>query len=93
MRFGSESAAELVDRPSAPTLVANRTDERRVEAIAALRRLRLTGVGIAELVDMAMSTMSGILTWIGMGKLGPLRLEPAERYGARGRRRSGTPWC
>jgi len=29
-------------------LVANRTDERRIEAIAALRRLRFTGPEIAE---------------------------------------------
>jgi hypothetical protein len=33
----------LVDRSSAPAIVANRVDERRVEAIAALRRLRMTG--------------------------------------------------
>ncbi len=29
---------------------------------------------------MALSTVSGILTRIGMGKLGRLGLEPAERY-------------
>jgi transposase InsO family protein len=61
-------------------VVANRTDERRVEAIAALRRLRFTGPEIAELLDMAVSTVSGILTRIGMGRLGRLGLEPAERY-------------
>jgi len=33
----------LLDRSSAPCLVANRTDERRVGVIAALRRLRMTG--------------------------------------------------
>jgi transposase InsO family protein len=70
----------LLDRSSAPTVVANRTDERRVEAIAALRRLRLTGAEIAELLGMALSTVSGILTRIGMGKLGRLGLEPARRY-------------
>ncbi len=48
--------------------------------IAALRRLRLTGAEIAELLDMALSTVSGILTRIGMGKLGRLGLEPAQRY-------------
>ncbi len=62
----------LLDRSSAPRLVANRTDERRVEAIAALRRVRLTGAEIAEVLEMALSTVSGILTRIGMGKLGRL---------------------
>ena len=61
-------------------LVANRTEERRVEAIAALRRVRLTGAEIAEVLGMALSTVSGILTRIGMGKLGRLGLEPAQRY-------------
>jgi transposase InsO family protein len=60
--------------------VANRTDERRVEVIASLRRLRFTGAEIAELLDMALSTVSGILTRIGMGKLGRLGLEPPQRY-------------
>jgi transposase InsO family protein len=70
----------LRDRSSAPAVVANRTDDRRVEVIAALRRLRMTGAEIAEALDMALSTVSGILTRIGMGKLGRLGLEPAQRY-------------
>jgi transposase InsO family protein len=70
----------LLDRSSAPRLVANRTCERRMEAIAALRRLRFSGPEIAELLDMAGSTVSGILTRIGMGRLGRLGIEPAERY-------------
>jgi transposase InsO family protein len=45
-----------------------------------LRRLRFTGAEIAELLSMAPSTVSGILTRIGMGKLGRLGLEPARRY-------------
>ena len=61
-------------------MVANRTAERRVEAIAALRRLRFTGPEIAELLGMPLSTVSGILARIGMGKLGRLGLEPARRY-------------
>ena len=60
--------------------MANRTCERRIEAIAALRRLRFTGPQIAELLGMALSTVSGILTRIGMGRLGRLGLEPAARY-------------
>ena len=61
-------------------MVANRTEERTVQAIAALRRLRFTGPEIAELLDRPVSTVSGMLTRIGMGRLGRLGLEPAERY-------------
>ena len=79
-RHRAEGPDGLLDRSSAPAVVANRTDERRVEVIAALRRLRMTGAEIAECLDMALSTVSGILTRIGMGKLGRLGLEPAQRY-------------
>jgi transposase InsO family protein len=79
-RYRSGRECGLLDRSSAPRLVANRTDERRIEAIAALRRLRFTGPEIAELLGMPLSTVSGILTRIGMGRLGRLGLEPAERY-------------
>jgi hypothetical protein len=65
----------LLDRSSTPLTQTNRTDERRIEAIAALRRLRMTGAEIAERLDMALSTVSGILTKIGMGKLGRLGSE------------------
>jgi transposase InsO family protein len=70
----------LLDRSSAPWVIANRTDERRIEVIAALRRLRMTAAEIAECLGMALSTVSGILTRIGMGKLGRIGLEPAQRY-------------
>jgi transposase InsO family protein len=79
-RYRAEGEAGLLDRPSTPRRVANRTDERRVQAIAALRRLRFTGPELAELLGMPLSTVSGILTRIGMGRLGRLGLEPAERY-------------
>jgi transposase InsO family protein len=79
-RYQAEGSAGLLDRSSAPIVVANRTDERRIEAIAALRRLRMTSAEIAECLGMALSTISGILTRIGMGKLGRLGLEPAVRY-------------
>ena len=79
-RYRAEGEVGLLDRSSAPARVANRTDERRVEAIACLRRLRFTGPEIAETLEMALSTVSGILTRIGMGKLGRLGLEPVERY-------------
>jgi len=79
-RFRAEGEMGLLDRPSAPVTVANRTCERRVGAIAALRRLRFTGLKIAETLTMPLSTVSGILQQIGMGRLGRLGLEPAERY-------------
>jgi transposase InsO family protein len=79
-RYRAEGVGGLVDRSSAPRTVANRTDERRVHAITALRRLRLTGPEIADALGMALSTVSGVLTRTGMGKLGRLGLEPARRY-------------
>jgi hypothetical protein len=42
--------------------VANRTGEQTVAAIAALRRLRMTGPEIAEAHDRPLSTVSGIPT-------------------------------
>ena len=47
-RHRAEGPAGLADRSSAPNTVANRTDERRIGAIAALRRVRMTGAEIAE---------------------------------------------
>src|SRR3954453_21348899 len=79
-RYRADGAAGLLDRSSAPATVANRTDERRVEAIAALRRLRFTGPEIADTLGMALSTVSGILTRLGLGRLGRLGLEQAGRY-------------
>ena len=79
-RYLAEGEAGLLDRSSAPHRQPTRTDEQRVLAIAALRRLRFTGPEIAEVLGMALSTVSGILTRIGMGKLGRLGLEPAVRY-------------
>jgi transposase InsO family protein len=79
-RYRVEGQAGLLDRSSAPHRQPTRTDEQRVLAIAALRRLRFTGPEIAEVLGMALSTVSGILSRIGMGKLGRLGLEPVERY-------------
>jgi transposase InsO family protein len=79
-RYRSDGEAGLFDRPSVARRIHNRTSEERVQAIAALRRLRFTGTVIAELLGMAETTVSGILKRIGMGRLGRLGLEPAERY-------------
>jgi hypothetical protein len=40
----------------------------------------MTGPEIADVLGMALSTVSGILTSIDMGRLGRLGLEPAQRY-------------
>src|SRR4051794_2316889 len=79
-RYRADGEAGLLGRSSSARVVANRPGERRIETIAALRRLRFTGPELAELLEMALSTVSGILTRIGMGKLGRLGLEPAQRY-------------
>ena len=79
-RYRAQGELGLLDRSSAPRSIPRRTSEQRVQALAALRRLRFTGPEIAEVLDMALSTVSGILTRIGMGKLGRLGLEPAQRY-------------
>jgi len=79
-RCRAEGELGLLDRSSAPKEVANRTPEDRVQTIAALRRLRFSGPEIAELLGMALSTVSAVLTRIGMGRLGRLGLEPARRY-------------
>jgi len=79
-RYRLEGEQGLFDRSSAPSRIPHRTPAQRIEAIAALRRLRFTGPEIAETLDMALSTVSGILKQIGMGKLGRIGLEPAVRY-------------
>jgi transposase InsO family protein len=86
-RYRGEGELGLEDRSSAPRTVPGRTDEHRIEAIAALRRLRMTGAEIAGCLGMALSTVSGILTRIGLGKLS--RLEPPEPPNRYERRRPG----
>ena len=70
----------LADRSSAPRRVANRTSADRVAVIVKLRRLRMTAAEIAETLAMPLSTVSGILTRRGMGRLGRLGLEQPQRY-------------
>jgi len=70
----------LLDRSSAPRRVANRTDSERLAVIVKLRRLRMTAAEIAETLAMPLSTVSGILTRTGLGRLGRLGLEQPVRY-------------
>jgi transposase len=79
-RYRQEGPVGLLDRSSAPRVVANRTDEQTVQLLAALRRLRFTAPELAELLDLPVSTISGVLKRIGLGRLGRLGLEPALRY-------------
>ena len=79
-RFRAEGPVGLHDRSSAPRTVANRTDERTVAAIVALRRLRFSAPELAELLELPCSTVSAVLKRCGLGKLGRLGLQPAERY-------------
>ena len=79
-RYLAEGEAGLLDRSSAANHVHNRTPEDRIAVICALRRLRMTGAEIAEALEMAQTTVSGILTRSGLGRLGRLGMEPAQRY-------------
>ncbi len=79
-RYRVEGDAGLLDRSSAPKRVHNRTDDRTVELLRALRRLRFTGPELADLLGLPLSTVSAVLKRIGMGKLGRLGLEPVVRY-------------
>jgi transposase InsO family protein len=75
-RFRLEGSVGLADRSSAPRRRPTRIPAARVEAIAKLRRLWLTAAEIAELLGMALSTVSRWLKRIGLGKRS--RLSPAE---------------
>ena len=86
-RWRAEGEAGLLDRSSAPKRVPHRTPPDRVEAIAALRRLWMTGAEIAEVLSMALSTVSAVLRRIGLGKRS--RLEPPEPPNRYQRRRPG----
>ena len=89
-RYRHEGERGLLDRSSAPRRVANRTPEERVGLIVGLRRLRFTAPEIAELLGMALSTVSGILTRLGLGRLGRLGLEQPLGTSARARASSST---
>jgi transposase InsO family protein len=71
----------LLDRSSAPSSIPHRTSEARVQAIALLRRQRLTAWQIAERLGMPLSTVSTVLARIGLGRLSSLESpEPPNRY-------------
>jgi transposase InsO family protein len=80
-RYRAQGDAGLRDRSSAPHQIPHRTPANRVEVLELLRRLRMTSSEIAECLGMALSTVSAVLTRIGLGKLSRLDpLEPPNRY-------------
>src|SRR6201992_779749 len=82
-RYRSAGSPGLLDRSSAPRRVHNRTDERLVELLMSLRRLRFTAPELADLLGMPVSTISGILKRVGMGS--PRSSTRACRAGQRAR--------
>ena len=80
-RYRAEGECGLLDRSSAPKEIPHRTGREREQLIAQLRRLRMTGAEIALVLGMPLSTVSAVLTRIGLGKLSRLEPpEPANRY-------------
>ena len=80
-RYRVEGRAGLLDRSSAPRTIPHRTSDELVEAVAALRRLRMTGAEIAQCLGMALSTVAVVLQRIGLGRLSRLAPpEPPNRY-------------
>ena len=86
-RWRAEGEAGLFDRSSAPRCRPSQLPGERVEAIEALRRLRMTAAEIAECLGLALSTVSRWLKRIGLGKLS--RLEPPEPPNRYERKRPG----
>jgi transposase InsO family protein len=86
-RWREEGTEGLHDRSSAPRRIPHRTPADRVQAIAALRRLRMTAAEIAEVLCMALSTVSAVLKRIGLGKRS--RLSPPEPPNRYERKRAG----
>jgi len=80
-RWRAEGAPGLFDRSSAPRQMPSRLAADRLAAIEALRRLWMTAAEIAEVLGMALSTVSRWLARIGLGKRRRLAPpEPPNRY-------------
>lgn len=80
-RWRTEGEAGMLDRSSAPKARPTQLPADRVRAIEALRRLRMTAAEIAEVLGVALSTVSRWLKRIGLGKRSRLTPpEPPNRY-------------
>jgi transposase InsO family protein len=86
-RWRSEGEAGLRDRSSAPKRRPTQLPADCLRAIEALRRLRMTAAEIAEVLGMALSTVSRWLARIGLGKRS--RLDPPEPPNRYERKRPG----
>ena len=75
-RYEEEGESGLEDRSSAPHQVWNRTSRWLEWRVEQLRRMKLIAWSIAERLDMAISTVGGILRRLGLGRLSAL--EPKE---------------
>src|SRR2546428_13065029 len=65
--YRAEGEDGPLDRSSAPRSIPHRTSEERVQAIAALRRLRMTAAGIGECLRMPPSTVAAGASPLGAG--------------------------
>jgi transposase InsO family protein len=80
-RFRDEGEAGLVDRSSRPHRSPRQLQAAKVDAISSLRKLRMTAAQIAEILGLALSTVSLWLKRIGLGKRSKLEPpEPPNRY-------------
>jgi transposase InsO family protein len=80
-RWREEGAAGLLDRSSRPLRWPRRLAQAKVEAIRVLRKLRMTAAQIAEILGLALSTVSLWLKRVGLGKRSRLAPpEPPNRY-------------
>jgi transposase InsO family protein len=75
-RFRQEGERGLCDRSSRPWRSPTRLAAQKVDAIRCLRKLRMTAAEIAEMLGLALSTVSRWLLRMGLGKRS--RLEPPE---------------
>src|SRR6266571_2037252 len=77
----ARAGESLDDRSSRPRRRPSRLDKRLVDAIEVLRRLWMTAAEIAEILGLALSTVSLWLKRIGLGKRSRLQPpEPPNRY-------------
>ena len=80
-RWREEGGAGLRDRSSRPRRFPSQLAAALVEAITSLRRLRMTAAQIAEVLGLALSTVSLWLKRVGLGKRSQLEPpEPPNRY-------------
>jgi transposase InsO family protein len=77
----ARAGESLEDRSSRPHRSPKQLPKRLVEAVERLRRVRMTAAEIAEILGLALSTVSLWLKRIGLGKRSRLEpLEPPNRY-------------